>query len=138
MQFLQPPSSVDLALCANDGVLACAVSLRMAATTRIHQGKTPRRKHFIPEWAEVRHLKQADIARDTGADKGTVSRWFAGNLPQDQYLDAVVGCLSLDSRDALFRHPDDDWMAKFLRNRSAEERERIKQMLEAAFPKKVA
>jgi hypothetical protein len=110
----------------------------MAATTQIHKGKTPRRKHYIPEWAEVRHLIQADFVRDLGADKGTVSRWFDGNTPRDEYLDRLVAYLKLESRDAIFRHPDDDWMASFLRGRDREEVERIKQSLELHFPKKVA
>lgn len=97
-----------------------------------------RRKHYIPEWADRRNLIQADLGRETGADKATVSRWFSGNTPQDHYLDALVVILAVDDRDALFRHPDDDWMARFLRGRSDEEKERIRIMLLAAFPQKVA
>jgi len=110
----------------------------MAATKPPIKHEPSRRKHYIPEWAEKRGLIQADIVRETGADKATVSRWFSGNMPQDHYLDALVGYLELDDRDALFRHPDDDWMARFLRGRSDEEKERIRTMLEAAFPLKVA
>ena len=83
-------------------------------------------------------MTQADIVRETGADKGTVSRWFSGNTPQDKYLDALVVCLDVEDREALFRHPDDDWMARFLRGRSEDEKKRIQTMLLAAFPSKVA
>ena len=110
----------------------------MAATKRQPPPEPPRRNHYIPEWADKRNLIQADLIRETGANKATVSRWFSGNMPQDHYLDALVDCFGLDDRDALFRHPDDDWMARFLRGRSDEEKERIRTMLEAAFPKKVA
>jgi hypothetical protein len=44
----------------------------------------------------------------------------------------------LDEPAALFRHPDDDWLARFFRGKSEEERYRIRQILEAAFPTKKA
>jgi hypothetical protein len=138
LHTMQPLSTGAVEFFGNDGPGCAGIALHMAATPRIHKDKTSRRKHYVPEWAEVRQLTQADIVKATGADKGTVSRWFSGNTPQDHYLDALAGCLSLDDREALFRHPDDDWMARFLRGRSAEERERIKTLLEMAFPKKVA
>ena len=59
-------------------------------------------------------------------------------MPRDWHLDALVACLQLEDRDALFRHPDDDWMARFLRGRSDDEKKRIVTMLQAAFPNKVA
>jgi transcriptional regulator with XRE-family HTH domain len=110
----------------------------MPATKLPSEPSVGHRDHFIPEWAEKRNQIQADIVRATGADKATVSRWFSGNMPQDKYLDALVACLELDDRESLFRHPDDDWMARFLRGRSEEEKERIRTMLLAAFPQKVA
>lgn len=51
--------------------------LHMTPITQIHKGKTPPRIHYLAEWAEKRGLIQADFAKETGADKGTVSRWFA-------------------------------------------------------------
>jgi hypothetical protein len=134
LQKLQPRSSLTIAELANDRGRSANLPLHMAATAP----PPSRRKHYIPEWADKRILTQADIVRAIGADKATVSRWFSGNMPQDHYLDALVGYLELDDRDALFRHPDDDWMARFLRGRSNEEKERIRTMLEAAFPLKVA
>lgn len=83
-------------------------------------------------------MTQADLTRATGADKGTVSRWYSGNMPRSGHLDALVKCLQLDDREALFRHPDDDWMARFLRGRSDDEKNRIRTMLQAAFPPRVA
>ena len=135
---MQPRSRQCVADHANDEGIPTAIRLRMPATKRKPKPQVPHRLHFIPEWAEKRNLKQAEIVQETGADKGTVSRWFSGNMPQDKYLDALAACLALDDVEALFRHPDDDWMARFLRDRSDEEKERIRAMLLAAFPKKVA
>lgn len=112
------------------------VSLRrMAQIETIHASKQPRRPHFIREWAEKRGLEQADLVRDLGADKGVVSRWYSGSSPGvdwQEKLAAYFGC----TPDALFRHPDDDWMAKFFAGRKREEIDRIKHMLEVAFPRK--
>jgi transcriptional regulator with XRE-family HTH domain len=100
--------------------------------------KSADRDHFVPEWAEKRNMTQADLVRETGADKSTVSRWFSGNMPRDNHLDALVACFGLEDRESLFRHPDDDWMARFLQGRSEDEKKRIRTMLLAAFPPKVA
>jgi hypothetical protein len=67
-----------------------------------------------------------------------VSRWYAGSIPRDEHLDALVQLLGLEDPRDLFRHPEDDWMARFLRDRDEEERERIRRTLEAAFPKQRA
>ncbi len=105
------------------------------AMSRIHRGKQPRRPHFIPEWAERRQLTQTELAGLLGADKSVVSRWYGGATPSEEWqvkLADLFGC----ERDGLFRHPDDDWMSRFLRGRSADEMERVKIVLEATFPKK--
>jgi transcriptional regulator with XRE-family HTH domain len=109
----------------------------MARPVRIHQ---PPRFHYIPEWAERRNVSQADIVRGVGADKSTVSRWFEGSVPSAEYLIALTGFLEAGEPAALFRHPDDDWMARLLRGRSGEERARIEATIRAtienAFPRK--
>lgn len=106
----------------------------MSEITRIHKGKQPRRPHFIPEWAEARSLTQADLARELGADKSVVSRWFNGTTPGLEWQEKLAALFYCEP-DALFRHPDDDWLSQFFRDRSREELERIKLMLEAAFPR---
>jgi hypothetical protein len=73
------------------------------------------------------------LANLLGADKGVVSRWYGGATPGEEWqtkLADLFGC----NREGLFRHPDEEWLAHFFCNRSADEVERIKQMLEAAFP----
>lgn len=106
----------------------------MARISRIHADKTPPRRHFIPEWVEARGLKQADLTRLLDVDKSVVSRWFSGNIPSEKYLEPLAAALKLDDALQLFRHPDDDWLARFFNARSQDERERIKNMLEAAYP----
>jgi len=107
----------------------------MSSEPRIHSMKQPRRPHFIREWAERRHLTQADLARELGADKSLVSRWFNGSTPGvdwQQRLAALFHC----EEDALFRHPDDDWIRRFFEGRSREEIEHIRRSLETIFPRK--
>lgn len=105
----------------------------MSNTVRIHAGKTPVRRHFIREWAAHRHLRQRDIVRELGVDKGLVSRWFGGTLPSEQYLEGLAD-LFQTTTDSLFRDPGDDWLAKFFRERSDDEKERARRILEEAFP----
>ena len=106
----------------------------MLAMGYIHKGRQPNRPHYIREWAEKRgYGTQAELTEALGADKSVVSRWYAGTSPSREWQDrlaALFGC----ERDGIFRHPDDDWMSRFFRNRSQDELDRMKQMLEAAFP----
>jgi transcriptional regulator with XRE-family HTH domain len=108
---------------------------RKTRADQIHRGKTPTRRHFLPEWAVARGLSQADISRELEVEKSTVSRWFGGVIPDDRNLDRLVGLLHIEVLD-LFRHPDEDWLAKFFRGRDEKERERIKATLETAFPRR--
>lgn len=103
---------------------------------QIHKGKTPIRRHYLVEWAAKFDMKQADVARATGADKGLVSKWFKGVLPGEAYLEQLAALFHTE-RDALFRHPDEDWLAKFFRDRlhGEEERKRALRILNEAFPK---
>jgi transcriptional regulator with XRE-family HTH domain len=110
----------------------------MSDVTRIHRQKQPNRPHHIRDWADRRHMSQSDIVEALGADKSVVSRWFSGATPSERWQDALAEIFHCDSRESLFRHPDDDWIAAFLQGRSRDEIERIKATLEAAFPKKVA
>jgi len=71
-----------------------------------------------------------------GADKSVVSRWYGGATPGKDWQDKLVELFSLDGPEDLFRDPDDDWLAKFFRDRDHEEIERIKRSMETAFPKK--
>lgn len=103
----------------------------MTQVTRIHKDKTPTRLHFLAEWADRRGLKQVDIVTVTGADKSTVSRWFAGGMPETPYLWDVIGALNLDEEpNAFFRHPDDDWFKKMFAGRKQKEIDDAKKLVE--------
>lgn len=105
----------------------------MSNTVRIHTDKEPIRNHFIVEWAEKRGLSQADIVREIGADKGLVSRWFKGTNPKQDYLEKLAAIFETDV-SGLYRHPDDDWLAKFFRDKTEEQKEKAIQMLQLMFP----
>lgn len=104
----------------------------MSNITQIHGDKTPIRIHFIPEWAEKRNLSQADVAREVEADKSLVSRWFSGIVPRSEYLERLAALFGTDVH-GLFRHPDEDWLARFLRDKSEAQREQAIEMLKVLF-----
>lgn len=113
--------------------------LHMAQVTKIHAGKSPPRYHYIAEWAARRGMRQADLVRELAGvskiDKGTVSRWFKGKtMPSPQHLLILASVLDVDEVATLFRHPDDDWMAKLLRGRSKEDLSKIIQAIEIIAP----
>ena len=107
---------------------------RDAEVTALKQGRRP---HYVREWAERRGVRQGDIVREIGADKSLVSRWFRDTLPAtpsapwQKKLAQYFGV----TPEALFRHPDEDWVANFLAGRKPEEIDRIKATMETAFPK---
>ena len=103
----------------------------------IHPSKQPRRPHHIVDWAEKFGLTQAEIAEALGVDKSMVSRWFSGATPQEENQKKLASLFHTDA-EGIFRHPDDDWLTKFFQDRSRDEIERIKNTLEAAFPRKRA
>lgn len=104
--------------------------LHMAQIPKIHQGKTPPRIHYIAEWAEKRGRKQSEFVAGVGADKGTVSRWFNGRLPEQPYLLKIAAFLELDEPNDLFRHPDDNWFKRMFEGRSEKEIEASKKLVE--------
>ncbi|MFC3074953.1 helix-turn-helix domain-containing protein [Shinella pollutisoli] len=96
--------------------------------------RTDRRRHFIPEWAAKRGVKQADIVRATGADKGAVHRWFAEDvIPTEKYLKPLADFLDVEEVVDLFRDPDDDWMAKMFRDKTEQQKEAAITMLRLFF-----
>jgi transcriptional regulator with XRE-family HTH domain len=99
------------------------VQRKMLRMTQIHSGKTPHRIHYIPEWAAKRNMRQADVVRafpaEMNVNKSTVSRWFNGTVPEPQHLVGLAEIFKTEV-SALFRHPDDDWIAKFFRDQAIE------------------
>lgn len=82
---------------------------------------------------EARNLKVADLIRDLEFDRSTIYRWMDGNMPQPAQQERLAALFEIEP-EALLRHPDDDWIARFFHGRSEEERQRIKQAMELAWP----
>ena len=101
---------------------ATYVGCMTESVTKIHglANRQPRRPHHIGDWMERRNLKPADLVREIGADKSTVSRWLNGTTPNEEWQEKLAALFHCD-REALFRHPDDDWLTKMFRHRSADE-----------------
>jgi transcriptional regulator with XRE-family HTH domain len=107
----------------------------MMAIDKIHEKKQPRRPHYLREWMDAKGLRAVDLSEELNLDKSLISRWLKGSTPtaeNQKILASFFGC----EPEGLFRHPDDDWLGRFLRDRPRDEIERIKQTLEAAFPRK--
>jgi transcriptional regulator with XRE-family HTH domain len=90
------------------------------------------KNHYIPEWASHRHLTRADISREIGADRSLVSRWFAGTIPSERWLEPLANLFGVEVA-AIFRHPDDDWLAKFFRDKTEEQKEAAIEVLKIFF-----
>jgi hypothetical protein len=117
-------------------VLHAVPNLAGMAIDRIHKGRQPNRPHFIEAWAVHRgYANQADLAEALNADKSVISRWYSGTSPSLEWQEKLAALFDCE-RDGIFRHPDDDWVAKFFRGRSEDEIRRMKIMLENAFPEK--
>jgi len=110
--------------------------LRMAQVERIHSDKNPPRFHFIPEWAAKRSMRQTDIVAafpaDMNVNKSTVNRWFKGAMPKPFHLVGLAEIFETEI-SALFRHPDDDWIARFFQERSDAERDHAIEVLKVLF-----
>ena len=107
----------------------------MAKVERIHKGKQPKRPHHLADWMAYKGVTAADITRETGIDKSSISRWLDGTTPGEENQERLAAFFHCE-RESLFRHPDDDWLARFFKGRAKEEVERAKALLEAAFPLK--
>lgn len=109
----------------------------MNRVAQIHKGKVPIRRHYIKDWAEHRNLRPTDIADELGIDISQVTRWFAGQMPRGdtQLLLAQLFGGEDAPPELILRHPDDDWIAEFFAGRDAEEKKRIMQAMELAWPR---
>lgn len=109
----------------------------MSNTVRIHKDKQSLVPNYIAEWAEKRGLRQTDLVRLTGIDKGHISKWWTKTVSPtktDNIL-ALAHALGLeDEPERLFRDPDDDWFSRFFQQRTEAERERAIEMLKLMFP----
>jgi hypothetical protein len=128
-----------LTTCGNVPDIGCVMrkpkpgSQKLAEAARKRQ---PKRPHFIQEWAERAGFDdQAALVEALDADKSVVSRWYGGASPGEEWqlkLCALFG--HPNQPEIIFQHPDSVWFTRFFRNREEDEIERMKKMLEAAFP----
>lgn len=110
---------------------------RSHAFNQIYRGRQPNRPHHIEEWAIVRNYPtQAALVKELGADKSLVSKWYGGATPSLEWQERLIELFGLESRESLFRSPDDDWLSRFFQDREREEIDRIKNTLETAFPRR--
>ena len=109
----------------------------MNQPTSIHKGKNPIRRHYIKEWMEARHMEPTDLIEQLDADRSTVYRWLDGQMPQPRWQEKLAALFHIEP-EALLRDPDADWLSRFFEGRQAEERERIKQAMELAWPKRAS
>ncbi|MEY9098865.1 transcriptional regulator with XRE-family HTH domain [Sinorhizobium fredii] len=104
----------------------------MSNIKHLHVVDMPERLHFVPEWAQRKGMKQVEVALRIGATQGLVSRWFAGTVPSTDYLQKLADLFGTDIH-GLFRHPDEEWIARLLRGRSPAERQKAVEMLMLLF-----
>jgi hypothetical protein len=105
----------------------------------IYAKRQPKRPHYLRDWIERRGFRtDTEFAEAIGADKSVVSRWLDEDDPTTPGKDWQVklGTFFGDEDDPadIFRHPDDDWFAKFFRTRSEDQIRRAREMLEIGFP----
>ena len=96
--------------------------------------KQPQRPHFLDEWMDAKTVTASQLAAQTGLNKGTISRLLSGTSPQKD-TQAKLAKFFGTTAEALFRHPDEAWFVEFFAARSREEIERMKIVLETAFPR---
>lgn len=98
--------------------------------------RQPKRPHFIPEWAKKSgYDDQAELVEALDADKSVVSRWYSGASPGEDWQARLSTLFGFPNQpEIIFQHPDTVWFSRFFRDREEGEIERMKKMLEAAFP----
>lgn len=107
---------------------------------QIYAGRQPRRPHYIAKLMERRSLTRADLIEKLEVDKSQLSRWLDEDKPSTpsskwaKKLGLYFRVTEDDDLVDIFADPDVDWMTRFFRGRSNDEIERMKTLLEAAFP----
>jgi transcriptional regulator with XRE-family HTH domain len=113
-----------------------------APLAQIYANRTPRRPHYLHALMERHGVTRADIVEALDVDKSQLSRWLDEDRPSTPSPEWArkLGEFFGKGHDVvdIFTDPDVDWLSRLLRDRSADEKERIKAMIEAAFPAKRA
>lgn len=129
----------------------------MSKVTRIHpkkrlvvQNPPKPRRHYIAEWMVERRMEPMDLLNalnDAASmdqppiDKSQVYRWISGNKPQARFEQRIAAALNLLDPETgdpdpqmLLSHPAQVWIARKIQGRPPEEINRIRQMVDLAFP----
>jgi hypothetical protein len=105
---------------------------------QIHQSRQPRRPHYLARLMEMQGTTRGELVETLGVDKSLLSRWLDEDRPATPGPDWArkLGEFFGKGHDPvdIFKDPDVDWLSRLLQDRSADEKERIKAMIEAAFP----
>lgn len=124
----------------------------MSQPTQI-RGKGPTfRRHFLAEWLEEREMEPMDLLNELNEpsdmetpaiDKSQVYRWLKGQLPQRKTQVRIAAALNLvdpetgdPAPERLMTHPAQDWIAKKVSGLEQSDIERLRQMVDLAFPDK--
>lgn len=104
--------------------------------------KPQRRRTFLREWREYRHLTQEQAAERLDIEQPTLSRIERGISPYSQdFLERAAFAYMCEPADLLMRNPLDDdavWsVADNLRQATPAEREQVKAVVAALLKKAV-
>lgn len=117
----------------------------MPNVSKIHQNKSPVRRHYLAEWLEAKHMTPVDLLAVLNdpersmdlpeVDKSQVYRWIKGQMPQAPMQERIAGALGFPGEpEKLLQDPTMDWLAAFFRDKTEEQKERAIQMLKVLFP----
>ncbi|TGP34035.1 MULTISPECIES: helix-turn-helix transcriptional regulator [unclassified Mesorhizobium] len=89
--------------------------------------------HYIGEWMEHREKSVKDMVEALDlSTPSQVYRWLKGQKPHNDELLRIAAFLETEP-ESLLRHPLDDWMTRFFRGRSEEEKKAIVEMMQKAW-----
>jgi len=120
----------------------------MKSRQQIHRGKPTFRRHYLREWLEEREMEPMDLVNvlneaepERPLDKTHVYRWLRGTLPHIETQIRIAAALELrdpetgePNPELMMTHPAQVWIARKVQGRPKEDVERLRQMIELAFP----
>lgn len=113
-----------------------------APLAQIYANRQPRRPHYLAQLMERYGVTRAEVVEAIDVDKSQLSRWLdvqRPSTPSPEWARKLGEFFGKDHDTVdIFTDPDVDWLSRLLKDRSADEKERIKAMIEAAFPAKRA
>lgn len=123
-------------MCLNDSARTSGLKLRMAQKPK--KNPKPVRAnpgdHFIGEWMVYTGHIQAEIVKETGVDKSTVSRWVSGEMiPEKANLQKLADLFGCTINDLFHRPSERDLLSKF-RALDKDRQKRFVAVVENAFP----